>query len=59
MGDETKENELRRGNYDPLHATRKPSTAEAVEEQPVQVAEMPTAEEVARRGRVRRRPRQR
>lgn len=41
MGDETKENELEHGNYDPLHATRKPSTAERVEEKTPQVAEMP------------------
>ena len=59
MGDETKENELRHGNYDPLHATRKPSTAESVDERPAQVAEMPTADEVARRRRVKRRTRSR
>lgn len=57
MGDETKENELRQGNYDPLHATRKPSSAEAIDERPAPVAEMPTADEVARRRRVRRRTR--
>ena len=41
MGDETKEDELEHGNYDPLHATWKPSTADAVEETTPQVAEMP------------------
>lgn len=41
MGDETKDTELEHGNYDPLHATRKPSTADAVEETTPQVAEMP------------------
>lgn len=49
MGDESKLNELERGNDDPLHATRKPSTAEDVEEQPERVAEMPTKEEIERR----------
>ena len=49
MGDESKLNELERGNYDPLHATRKPSTADDVDEQPEQVAEMPTKEEIERR----------
>lgn len=49
MGDESKRNELEHGNYDPLHATRKPSTAEEVKEVPEQVAEMPTAEEIERR----------
>ncbi len=41
MGDETRDNELRHGNYDPLHATRKPSTAEEIEEEPDPVAQMP------------------
>ena len=49
MGDESKANELEKGNYDPLHATRKPSTADAVEERPDPVAEMPTKEEIDRR----------
>lgn len=49
MGDESKSNELKQGNDDPLHATRKPSTADAVEERPAQVAEMPTREEIERR----------
>lgn len=49
MGDESKRNELERGNYDPLHATRKPSTAIEVDEQPAPVAEMPTKEEIERR----------
>jgi hypothetical protein len=49
MGDETKENELDHGNYDPLHATRKRSTAESVDEEPADVAQMPTQEELARR----------
>ena len=41
MGDETRDNELKHGNYDPLHGTRKPSTAEQVEEEPEPVAQMP------------------
>ena len=49
MGDETKRNELDHGNYDPLHATRKPSDAESVDEEPADVAQMPTREELARR----------
>jgi hypothetical protein len=49
MGDETKRTELERGNDDPLHATRKPSTADSVAEQPAQVAEMPTLDELKRR----------
>jgi len=49
MGDETKETLIEQGNTDPLHATRKPSTAESVDERPPQVAEMPTAEELERR----------
>jgi hypothetical protein len=49
MGDETKETELEHGNYDPLHATRKPSTADAVDEETPQVAQMPTEEEIERR----------
>lgn len=50
MGDETKRGELERGNYDPLHATRKPSTADAVDEEPDQAAQMPSKEEAERRG---------
>ena len=49
MGDETKKNEIDHGNYDPLHATRKPSTAESVDEKPADTAQMPTKEELARR----------
>ena len=49
MGDETKETLIDQGNHDPLHATRKPSTAEAVDERTPQVAEMPTKEELDRR----------
>lgn len=49
MGDETKSNELDHGNYDPLHATRKPSTADSVDEVPADAAQMPTKEELARR----------
>jgi hypothetical protein len=49
MGDETKKTELDHGNYDPLHATRKPSTAESVDDDPADVAQMPTKEELARR----------
>jgi hypothetical protein len=41
MGDETKERELARGNRDPLDATRKPSTAREVEEEPEPIARMP------------------
>ena len=49
LGDETRKNEVEKGNYDPLHATRKPSTADAVEEQPPEVAQMPeTREDVER-----------
>jgi hypothetical protein len=46
MGDESKDNELKHGNYDPLHATRKPSTAEEVDEQPSDVAQMPKPGEI-------------
>ena len=49
MGEETKETLIRQGNDDPLHATRKPSTADRVDERPAQVAEMPTKEEIERR----------
>ena len=49
MGEETKETLIRQGNDDPLHATRKPTTADAVDERPAQVAEMPTEEEIERR----------
>jgi len=49
MGDETKETLIEQGNNDPLHATRKPSTAESVDERTPQVAEMPTKEELDRR----------
>jgi hypothetical protein len=49
MGDETKETLIDQGNTDPLHAARKPSTAESVEERTPQVAEMPTEEELDRR----------
>jgi hypothetical protein len=49
VGEETKETLIRQGNDDPLHATRKPSTADTVDERPAQVAEMPTKEEIDRR----------
>jgi hypothetical protein len=49
VGEETKETLIRQGNDDPLHATRKPSTADTVDERPAQVAEMPTKEEIERR----------
>ena len=49
MGDETKETLIEQGNNDPLHATRKPSTAETVDERTPQVAEMPTEGELDRR----------
>ena len=49
LGDETRKTEIEHGNYDPLHATRKPSTADAVEEEPAEVAQMPeTREDVER-----------
>ena len=49
MGDETRKNEVEKGSYDPLHATRKPSTADAVDEEPGEVAQMPeTREDVER-----------
>jgi len=56
MGDETKAGEVRRGNEDPLHATRKSSTADSVAEEPADVAQMPTREEIERREEGRRRP---
>ena len=49
MGDETKRTEVERGNDDPLHAARKPSSAERVDERPADIAQMPTREEVERR----------
>jgi hypothetical protein len=49
VGEETKETLIRQGNEDPLHATRKPSTADTIDEKPAQVAEMPTKEEIERR----------
>ena len=49
MGDETKETLIEQGNTDPLHATRKPTTAESVEERTPQAAEMPSKEELERR----------
>jgi len=49
MGDETKETLIEEGNNDPLHATRKPSNAESVDDRTPQVAEMPTKEELDRR----------
>ena len=49
LGDETRKTEVDHGNYDPLHATRKPSTADAVEEEAPEVAQMPeTREDVER-----------
>src|SRR5438270_13243989 len=49
VGEETKETLIRQGNDDPLHATRKPSTAHRVDVRPAQVAELPTKEEIDRR----------
>ena len=49
MGDETKGTLIDQGNPDPLHATRKASTAQKVEEEPAQVAQMPSAAEVQNR----------
>ena len=49
MGDETKETLIDQGNTDPLHATRKPSTAESIDERAPQVAEMPAQDELERR----------
>lgn len=49
LGDETRKTEVEHGNYDPLHATRKPSTADAVDEESPEVAQMPeTREDVER-----------
>ena len=55
MGDETKETLIDQGNTDPLHATRKPSTADAVEERTPDAAEMPSEDELDRRRQERRR----
>jgi hypothetical protein len=41
MGDESKQTEFEHGNTDPLHATRKPSTAEHVDEQASELAQVP------------------
>ena len=49
MGDETKETLIDQGKPNPLHATRKPSTAQKVEEEPAQVGQMPSAAEVQNR----------
>jgi hypothetical protein len=49
MGDETKKTEVERGNTDPLRGPLAPSTAEAVERRPADVAEMPTRAELERR----------
>jgi hypothetical protein len=45
MGDETKRTEIEKGNTDPLHAPRKPSTARDVEERPSDAAQMPRSED--------------
>ena len=45
MGDETKSNELDRGNTKPLQARRKPTTAESVDTKPSEMAQMPESEE--------------
>lgn len=49
MGDESKRTEVKKGNTDPLHAPRKPSSAESVDPVPVDSAEMPTEAEIDRR----------
>lgn len=49
MGDESKQNEVEQGNRDPLHDTRKPSTAEQIDEEPSELAQMPTAGETDHR----------
>ena len=49
MGDESKQSELEQGHRDPLHETRKPSTAEAVDEEASELAQMPTAGEADHR----------
>lgn len=57
MGDESKQNEVEQGNLDPLHSTRKPSTAEQVDEEPSELAQMPTAGETDHRADEKRRKR--
>jgi hypothetical protein len=41
VGDETKDREFAKGNTQPLDATRKPSTARDIEEEPEPIAQMP------------------
>jgi len=41
MGEESALNEYEKGNTDPLHAPRKNSTAERVDERPPEVAPVP------------------
>lgn len=48
MGDETKKGEVRRGNTKPLAEPLKPSTAEEVDRDVPDVAEMPSREEAER-----------
>ncbi len=49
MGDETKETLLDQGNPDPLHAPRKPTTADSIDEVVPPAAQMPSPAEVKRR----------
>lgn len=49
MGDETKETLLEQGNPDPLHAPRKPTTADSIDEVVPPAAQMPSPDEVKRR----------
>lgn len=49
MGDESKQNELEHGNRNPLRTTRKPSTADTVDEEPSELVQMPTAGETDHR----------
>ncbi|MEO6260450.1 MAG: hypothetical protein ABIP63_08865 [Thermoanaerobaculia bacterium] len=49
MGDETKETLLGQGNPDPLHAPRKPTTADSIEEAVPPVAQMASTAEVESR----------
>ena len=59
MGDESKQNEIEQNNRDPLRAPRKPSTAQAVDKEPSEVAQMPTAGEADHRADEQGRPRRR
>jgi hypothetical protein len=49
MGDETKRSEIEQGRGNQLKEPLKPSSAESIEKEPADVAEMPTAEELKRK----------